>query len=302
MKKFYSNGKLLLTGEYVVLDGAKALAIPTKYGQSLSIAETDTNHIKWQSLDHKGNVWFKSDLLLNTDRFLATSQKDETTQTLVKLLSEANKLNPSFLAGTKGLKVTSKLDFPRNWGLGSSSTLINNIAQWAGVDAYQLLWNAFSGSGYDIACAQHDHPIIYQLKDKMPHVEKTLFDPTFKDRLYFVHLNEKQNSREGIAHYRKAKALLAPFIQQIDEVTEQFIKSRSLNDLKMAIELHERLIADLVKLPTVKERLFPDYFGSIKSLGAWGGDFVLATGDETTTNYFKEKGFHTVIPYKDMVL
>ena len=30
---FYSNGKLLITGEYVVLDGAKALALPTKFGQ-----------------------------------------------------------------------------------------------------------------------------------------------------------------------------------------------------------------------------------------------------------------------------
>ena len=34
-KTFYSNGKLLITGEYVVLDGAKALALPTKYGQNL---------------------------------------------------------------------------------------------------------------------------------------------------------------------------------------------------------------------------------------------------------------------------
>jgi hypothetical protein len=29
-KKFYSNGKLLITGEYLVLDGAKAFALPTK--------------------------------------------------------------------------------------------------------------------------------------------------------------------------------------------------------------------------------------------------------------------------------
>ena len=36
-KYFYSPGKLLLTGEYVVLDGAKSLAIPTIFGQSLNI-------------------------------------------------------------------------------------------------------------------------------------------------------------------------------------------------------------------------------------------------------------------------
>ena len=31
--EFYSHGKLLLTAEYAVLEGVKALAIPTKRGQ-----------------------------------------------------------------------------------------------------------------------------------------------------------------------------------------------------------------------------------------------------------------------------
>jgi mevalonate kinase len=29
MKKYSTNGKLLITGEYLVLDGAKAFALPT---------------------------------------------------------------------------------------------------------------------------------------------------------------------------------------------------------------------------------------------------------------------------------
>jgi len=33
----YSNGKLLLTGEYLVLEGATALAVPTKFGQDLKV-------------------------------------------------------------------------------------------------------------------------------------------------------------------------------------------------------------------------------------------------------------------------
>ena len=37
MKEFHANGKLLLTGEYAVLDGAKAIGLPTKRGQSLQI-------------------------------------------------------------------------------------------------------------------------------------------------------------------------------------------------------------------------------------------------------------------------
>lgn len=37
MISFKSNGKLLLTGEYLVLDGAVALALPTKMGQIMTV-------------------------------------------------------------------------------------------------------------------------------------------------------------------------------------------------------------------------------------------------------------------------
>jgi hypothetical protein len=37
-------------------------------------------------------------------------------------------------------------------------------------------------------------------------------------------------------------------------------------------------------------------------LGAWGGDFILATSKENPTDYFKSKGFETVIPFDQMVL
>ena len=40
---FFANGKLLLTSEYLVLDGAKAFAIPTKKGQSLHVEITEKN-------------------------------------------------------------------------------------------------------------------------------------------------------------------------------------------------------------------------------------------------------------------
>ena len=51
MQTFNSNGKLLLTGEYLVLDGAKALAVPTIFGQSLSLELIDEAKIIWSSFD-----------------------------------------------------------------------------------------------------------------------------------------------------------------------------------------------------------------------------------------------------------
>ena len=68
------------------------------------------------------------------------------------------------------------------------------------------------------------------------------------------------------------------------------------------IDEHEQIISNIIQLETVKERLFSDYDGSIKSLGAWGGDFILATGTPNTINYFKDKGYTTILKYKEMVL
>ena len=137
MPQFYSNGKLLLTGEYLVLDGALALAIPTKLGQSLSVQPASEKGLFWKSLDMHGNCWFQEEFSLRKECTLSTPS--DISKTLQKILREAQKLNPDFLTSQGALQVTTRLDFPRDWGLGSSSTLINNIAQWAEVDAFQLL-------------------------------------------------------------------------------------------------------------------------------------------------------------------
>ncbi|MFS4494363.1 GYDIA family GHMP kinase [Maribacter sp. 2308TA10-17] len=301
IKEFYSNGKLLISGEYVILDGAIGLALPTTYGQSLRVSEYESSYIIWKSIAVDGSIWFETELDAYSLEIRSSSDLD-TARTLQKILRQATKLNHEFLYGSQGYSIESFLDFERSWGLGSSSTLINNIAQWANVDAYQLLWNAFSGSGYDIACAQHNSPILYQLVNSKPLVEEVVFNPTFKDRLYFIHLNKKQNSREGIAQYRNQSFDKPHLIQEISEISRQLLMTSSLSEFENLLSKHENLIAKSLKLPTVKSERFADYSGSIKSLGAWGGDFILASGEEKTPEYFQGKGYHTVIPFKDMIL
>ncbi|WP_347175111.1 GYDIA family GHMP kinase [Polaribacter uvawellassae] len=309
MTRFYSNGKLLLTGEYVVLDGATSLAVPTKFGQDLVVTSIQEPQLVWGSFTNTGECWFEAIFDLPKLRLKnATFNSDKEgnaefiAETLHKILSEARKLNPDFLQTDKGFIVKTNLTFPQNWGLGSSSTLINNIATWANVDGYRLLWNAFSGSGYDIACAKNDVPIFYQLKNKQPIVKQVDFNPFFKDELFFVHLNKKQNSRDGIAQYRKNNQHIQQEITEISNLSNEFVKATSISDLKKILEEHENIISSIIKLNPVKKELFSDYFGTVKSLGAWGGDFVLATGNEDTPNYFKQKGFETVLSYSKMVL
>jgi mevalonate kinase len=306
---YKSHGKLLLTGEYFVLDGAKALAFPTKYGQDLVVEPINEPQLIWQSFSENGECWLEAifdlpKLRLANATFEANEDggKDTIAENLKEILLETRKLNPEFLNSEKGFLVKTMLNFPRNWGLGTSSTLINNIANWAKVNPYKLLENTFGGSGYDIACAQHNSPILFKKHNPEIVVEEVNFNPTFMDQLYFVYLNKKQNSREGIERYKKLKGNLTSEIKQISDLANNFLKCEKLTDFERLMKEHEQIVSKTIQLKPIQAELFPDYFGQTKSLGAWGGDFILATGNKDTQNYFNQKGFSTVIPYQKMVL
>lgn len=301
-QKFYSNGKLLLTGEYLVLDGALALAIPTRYGQSLTVEPVEKTELTWDSFDHAGKIWFDTELFIRDGFQLSKASDNSIADRLLQILNAIKKLNPTFLTDETGFSIKTQMDFPRNWGLGTSSTLINNIAQWTGIDPYILLEDTFGGSGYDIACAKHNVPITYQLHKNGRTIIERNFNPEFNDQLYFVFLNKKQNSRDGIENYRKTKSNLQLALSEIDAITNDMISCTNLETFQFLIQNHEDIISKIIKQQPVKESLFKDFKGSIKSLGAWGGDFVLAAAEEAPDAYFKAKGFDTIIPYRDMVL
>ncbi len=299
-KTFYSNGKLLLTGEYAVLDGAKALALPTKHGQSLQVEPSESDTLYWKSLDADGSIWYEDTILINDIKNNSYQGENSVTKQLTEILYTAHNVNPEIL--NNGYNIVTELTFPRNWGLGTSSTLINNIAQWFNIDAYQLLWKSFGGSGYDIACAQNNSPIIYFIERGLPVVIPVNFNPEFADKLYFVYLNQKQNSRNAIASYREKKNDSDAIIGKINAITDAIPLAKSISNFSTLLDEHETIMASVLDTPTVKQSLFPDFKGSLKSLGAWGGDFILAVAEDNPTVFFKEKGYDTIIPYHDMIL
>ncbi|HEY6143815.1 MAG TPA: GYDIA family GHMP kinase [Flavobacterium sp.] len=302
-KEFYSNGKLLITGEYLVLDGAKGFALPTKFGQNLIIEKGTRQEIKWTSYDSDGSIWFEDSFSFADISNKNTSEEVSKRNTLIEILHEGYLLNPDFINQSEGYSVTTTLTFPRNWGLGTSSTLINNIAQWLEIDAFVLLNNSFGGSGYDIACAQNNTPILYHLENGNPVVEKATFDPEFAENLYFVYLDRKQSSKAAIAsYYNNKNENLTRNITTIDSLTQEVLNAKSLREFATALEDHEAEMSNILKMQTIKEALFPDFNGVIKSLGAWGGDFVLVITKENPSDYFKERGFKTIVSYKDMIL
>ena len=304
MKKeiYYSNGKLLLTGEYLVLNGAKSLAVPTKFGQDLEVTPEMGKIIIWKSYDADGSIWFEDKIPFEAIIEKSTFIENKIKNTLVEILHHAYLLNPDFIETAEGYTINTKLTFPRFWGLGTSSTLINNLGQWLQIDAFELLKNSFGGSGYDIACAQTNQSIIYQIIDEKPVFETVLFKPEFKEHIYFVYLNKKQSSRSAINNYLNKQFSLDKIKVKIDKITEFVSQTDNINDFMAALDKHEILMSDVLEQLTVKESLFADFSGTIKSLGAWGGDFVMVVSKENPLFYFNEKGYDIILKYEEMIL
>lgn len=300
-KTFYSNGKLLIAGEYLVLDGAEAFALPAKFGQNLVIESGENKEIEWKSYDYDEHLWFEETISFDEIINRPEAKIETVKSTLIDILHEAYALNPKFIDSAEGFKVSTHLSFPRNWGLGTSSTLINNIAQWANINAFTLLNNSFGGSGYDIACAQNNTPVIYRVKDNF--VEQVEFNPDYKENIFFVYLNKKQNSKSAIYAYNNNKNHhLAQSVAENNKITHAILNAKTLKEFASAVQKHEIHLSNILEMQTIKEALFPDFKGVIKSLGAWGGDFVMVVSKENPKEYFSNKGYETILTYEEMIL
>ncbi len=302
---YFGHGKLLMTGEYFVLDGALALALPTKVGQSLSVkySPSFSPTLHWQSYDVNGNIWFDSHFEFWHFKCLDENPSEEALF-IQKMLQQVRKQNTHFLRDNVDVKVETRLGFPITWGLGSSSSLIYNIAQWAYISPFELLFKTIGGSGYDIACAQSDGPIAYKKVSSGPSFSPIYFSPSFKNNLYFVYLGKKQNSREAVKEYQKKRPIDPSMLAKITELTQEFLNAQTLKQFQSLIVSHEEIIGQTLDMQTVKELLFPDFPGAVKSLGAWGGDFVMVATEndfDFVRSYFGGKGLDTVYRYNDLI-
>ena len=71
------------------------------------------------------------------------------------------------------------------------------------------------------------------------------------------------------------------------------------------MDQHEELTARIIGQTPIKQLLFSDFNGSIKSLGAWGGDFILAASgasEKYVQEYFNRKNLFTIFNYSEFVI
>ncbi len=303
MSRYQAHGKFLLTGEYLVLKGALALALPLKLGQTLSVETCHGASLQWDAHKPDG-PWFSVTLNRETLEIIDCDDLPKAEK-LTQILKAVKQLNPKAFEGND-LHFTTRLDFDPNWGLGSSSTLIANLARWANVNPYELLKLTFGGSGYDIACATAEQPVYYQLIDNKPQVQTVDFQPSFADHLFFVYQGQKQSSSKEVkAFLEHANPVdLQKDIESISEISRVVPKCQNLDEFGMLMQCHERIIARCIGQEPVQKR-FPDFEGVLKSLGAWGGDFILAAtewDEKQVKEYFKKKGLNVVFSYGEIVL
>lgn len=297
---YYAHGKLLLTAEYFVLCGARAVALPLLYGQQMEVSEGGQDGIlRWRAFMQEG-LWFSCDFSL-PDFEILNSLDPEKAVILQNIFHAIMKMNPEFKIG-KALDIHTHLDFNNQWGLGSSSTLIANLSKWAGVEAFRLNELIFNGSGFDIACATADGPILYR-KNHLS--EPVSLDYPFLDHLYFIYSGSKKNTRNEVRRFLNGESVPIQTIERMDQLSEQIARAGRLTDFQKLIGEHEKLVSGLLHVPPVKQECFSDFEGEIKSLGAWGGDFYLAATtleDQDVRDYFDKKGLKVVFPWKALVL
>ena len=298
MKSFYSNGKVLLTGEYSVLNGSLAIGLPTKMGQDMLVENILNEKISWLSFNMNSEKWFECLFDLKSLNVLGTSDKNISLR-LKKILESSRDLNSKFLK--TGKKIITNLDFDYKWGLGTSSTLINNISKWAEINPYELLKKTFGGSGYDLACAEANSPILFSLNSGKEKVIPVNFNPILKKNLFFIYQNKKQNTKKSLEEYQNQNLFDKSTINRISKISQDLMSASNINEFRKLIDYHENIMSSVLKIDSINKK-FSDYEGSIKSLGAWGGDFFLAVGPEDSLDYFKKRNYKIGYKYADFIL
>lgn len=274
-----------------------------------------SSELWWNSLDADGSVWMHVRLDLDEMRIIEATD-GPLADRLLSIFKVLFRFKPSLrdllLTETTSLPtaapywvIRTELSFHRQWGLGTSSTLISLIAQWCDISPYVLLDQTFGGSGYDVACAQAEGPIFYErLPDQFPVFRPAPFHPVFADQLYFTYLGQKQDSRSAIRAWR-SQMQDPGLIEAISSISMAMTEVQQLQAFVGLMEEHEILLSRHLHIPALKEQRFEGCPFAIKSLGAWGGDFILIAADNPfleIKDYFELHGCGPTLKYSEMAL
>ncbi|MBN3035573.1 MAG: hypothetical protein JW861_08295 [Bacteroidales bacterium] len=300
---FYSHGKLLISGEYLVTQGATALAIPVRFGQTLDVRATPGGApIRWETCI-RGEKWFEASFDPSSLKPVYHTS-EASARFIAALLRHVRAAQPGLFSG-KSYELAANLEFDPRWGLGSSSSLISNLASWSGLDPYLLNRKITAGSGYDIACATASQPILFHTSRGKAFIEETPFSPPFCHRIFFVYTGRKQDTAEALADFRKNRKRYSYEVRLVSGISKHMAVAANLKDFEFYMSEHEQIMASVLRRKRIKEEYFKDFPGEMKSLGAWGGDFLMVTWEGTRReleDYFSRHRMEPVFSLPELAL
>ncbi len=296
---YQANGKLLISGEYLVLHGALSFALPLRFGQQMQISTAAGPLIRWTSSDPHG-TWYRAEFSLPGPVKENLSREDRF---IMRLLEAAGGLNPDFAARIQGTEVTVDANYPVQWGLGSSSTLIYLVACWAGINPFRLFHMVSRGSGYDLACAGRSNPLLYSRKGEAIMIRDIAAGRAVRQNALFAWLGNKQSSDTEVDRFLVEASPSPTDIALMDLLTLKIATADRAEELQEHMLRHESLLARILQREPLSARL-SDFPGTVKSLGAWGGDFAMFVTDqpkEAVLPWFTEKGIFPVFTFDEII-
>lgn len=268
----------------------------------MKISEGSGAELHWITLNEKKEKWF--DCKLNLIDFSIEKTSDPEKAAIIQnLIKTAARLNSDFLSKWKKYKITNQLEFSTDWGWGSSSTLIANIAEWAEISPFELFFETQTGSGYDVAAAIADGPILYQKTEDELSFEEIEMNPVLLSNSFVFYRGNKTSSQEAVSRWQSQKRWKRDDIELISRITENIAGNCALPDTIAGIREHEKVISRILDTPFLQND-YHDYEGVIKSLGAWGGDFALALHEDIqyTEKFLQANKLSPYFRLSDLVL
>ena len=300
--KFFSRGKLLITGEYLVLKGAAALAMPLKKAQSMQVIPSSGDVLTWESRQY-GEPWFRA--VFRKPFFEVAETTDEkVAENLVRHFRAMTGMKPKFEEVMYGRRIITDLGFDRQWGFGSSSSLVSNLAYWAGLDPFRLHRKLSEGSGYDVVCAREDGPVFFTLRRQTYKKEEVDLPRNVTRHLFFVYLGAKQDSSVQVKDFLASKKAYRVEKRMVTALGYHMANALTIEDFGFYMKEHEQVISSILRVPPIKEGIFSDLPGEAKSLGAWGGDFAMLTWKGTRAAlkaYLANKGLDVFFSYNELI-
>jgi hypothetical protein len=231
----------------------------------------------------------------------------------------------------QGLRVQTRLDFPRHWGLGSSSTLIALLVRWLKVEPWALYRRVQTGSGYDLAIALEGRALVFRMEgfdengNPLPNSGEVEADPgqsypgpTYPGPTYsgvettipdgagwwLIDPGTKQNSEREVFSYRQIDpALRRSVVPELTRITLKMAQNPGADEWLALLEAHDLLLEKVLGRPCVHRSLGAGFPGRLKSLGAWGGDLMLAvsTAPDAALKWLQDRPDWVVLDFHAVV-